>query len=180
MFSNLTIVPVAPEQAKLLSDLAKEIYIPHYPYLWEAGGVEWYIHEYAYPLEKIQAELNDSNNLHYIAYQNNEPVGYIKLNINTKTAGFQGDQVMELERIYIYKEGVQKGIGTQLMQFVISVAKEKQKKELILKAMDSATKALRFYTKFGFEQVGTYTLPSRIFRLMKPEYRGMCILKLLL
>ena len=111
MTSNLTLLPVAPEQAKLLSDLAKEIYTPHYPYLWEAGGVEWYIHEYAYPLEKIQAELNDPNNLHYIAYQNNEPVGYIKLNINTKTAGFQGDQVMELERIYIYKEGVQKGIN---------------------------------------------------------------------
>jgi ribosomal protein S18 acetylase RimI-like enzyme len=160
--------------------LAKEIYIPHYPYLWEDGGVEWYIHEYAYSVEKIEAELNDPNNLHYIAYLNNEPVGYIKLNMNAKTAGYSGEHTMELERIYIYQEGVQKGIGTQLMQFVIALAKEKQKKELVLKAMDSATQALRFYKKLGFEQVGTLTLPSSIFQLMKPEYRGMYILKLIL
>lgn len=180
MQPSIILVPVGLHQAQLLSDLAKKIYIPHYPYLWEEGGVEWYINEYAYPVEKIAAEIKDPNNLHFIAYLNNEAVGYLKLNIQTQMAGEESKEVMELERIYIDLEGLQKGIGTQLMQFVIALAKEKNKKALILKAMDSATQALQFYRKFGFEQVATYQLPGSVFKLMKPEYRGMYILKLLL
>ena len=43
--------------------------------------------------------------------------------------------------------------------------------------MDSAEKALRFYKKLGFEIVADYCLPSEVFTLMKPEYRGMYILQ---
>ena len=178
MNSNLTIRPVLNTEAKLLSALAKEIYIPHYPYLWEPGGVEWYINEFAYTVEKIQLELNDENNLHFIAWLNEEPVGYLKVNINTKTKGYDSIDVMELERIYLYQNSIQKGLGKQLMQFVISLAKEYDKKILVLKAMDSATQALQFYQKFGFKIAHAFRLPATTFHLMKKEYRGMLVLEL--
>jgi GNAT superfamily N-acetyltransferase len=178
MYTNLTIRPVLNTEAKLLSDLAKEIYIPHYPYLWEPGGVEWYINEFAYPVEKIQLELNDENNLHFIAWLNEEPVGYLKININTKTKGYDSIEVMELERIYLYQNSIQKGLGKQLMQFVIALAKEHNKKTIVLKAMDSAKLALQFYQKFGFKIVRAFRLPDTTFCLMKTEYRGMLVLEL--
>jgi GNAT superfamily N-acetyltransferase len=180
MNDALKIVQIDVSQAQTLSDLAKQIYIPHYPYLWEPGGVEWYINEYAYPVEKITAELNDSNNLHYIAYLNEAPIGYLKMNINTHTKGFDAISAMELERIYIYQHCIQKGVGTKLLQFAIDLAKQYNKKELVLKAMDSAKAALAFYFKNGFEVVAPYHLPEHVFVLMKPEYRGMYILKLVL
>jgi GNAT superfamily N-acetyltransferase len=180
MSSNLTIRPVLNSEAKLLSDMAKEIYIPHYPYLWEAGGVDWYINEYAYPVEKIQAELNDENNLHFIAYMHEEPVGYLKININTKTKGYHSIEAMELGRIYLFENIVQKGIGKQLMQFVIALAKEHNKKIIVLKAMDSAKHALQFYQKFGFKIAHSFRLPDSTFHLMKAEFRGMFILELIL
>jgi GNAT superfamily N-acetyltransferase len=180
MNSNLTIRPVLNTDAKLLSDLAKEIYIPHYPYLWKEGGVEWYINEFAYPVEKIQLELNDENNLHFIAWMNEEPVGYLKININTKTKGYHAIEVMELERIYLFENRVQKGIGKQLMQFVLALAKEHNKKIIVLKAMDSAKQALLFYQKFGFKIAHSFRLSDTTFHLMKSEYRGMFILELIL
>ena len=58
MNSSIQIIQVFEKDAQVLSDLAKQIYIPHYPYLWEEGGIDWYINEYAYPVEKITKEIN--------------------------------------------------------------------------------------------------------------------------
>ena len=176
MYHQLQIIPIDFKQAKLLSDLAKQIYIPHYPYLWEEGGVEWYTNEYAYPIEKIEEELKDLNNLHYIAYLEQKAIGYLKLNINTTTKGFDSNNTLELERIYIDINCIQKGIGRELMNFVKQIAFQYDKKEIVLKAMDSASKALQFYTKNGFEIVGNLRLPDDIFTLIKPELRGMFVL----
>ncbi len=176
MTSPLQILQIDFTQAQLLSDLAKKIYIPHYPYLWEEGGIDWYINEYAYPVEKIKKEIADPNNLHFIAYLNKEPVGYLKLNINANSKGFDENASLELERIYIMHSAIQKGVGSQLIQFTKELSIRMNKKIILLKAMDSATKALQFYQKNGFEIVGKFQLPATIFTLMKPEYRGMLLL----
>ena len=177
MTNQLQILPVDVSQSSFLSDLAKKIYIPHYPYLWNEGGIDWYINEYAYPVEKISKELSDPNNLHFIAYLHNEPIGYLKLNINANFKGFDPTTTLELERIYILDTCIQKGVGTQLINFVKGVAVKLNKKDIILKAMDSAERALQFYKKNGFEMVGKLALPGHVFTLMKPEYRGMFVLK---
>jgi ribosomal protein S18 acetylase RimI-like enzyme len=72
---------------------------------------------------------------------------------------------------------VNKGVGTYLMNFVFDIAKSYQKKYIFLKAMDTATQAMKFYTKMGFELVGSFRLSDTTFHLMKEEYRGMFILK---
>ncbi len=175
---NVTFKKVDLIDANSLSELAKKIYIPHYPYLWNEGGVDWYINEYAYPVEKIEHEIMDPNNIHFIVYQQSEAVGYLKININAKANGKIVEEVMELERIYIDIKKIQNNIGTIMMKHVLEVAKQHNKNSIQLKAMDSAEKALSFYKKLGFEIVGEYNLPSEIFTLMKPQYRGMYILKL--
>jgi len=177
MTSALQIQAIDFTQAQLLSDLAKEIYIPHYPYLWNEGGIDWYINEYAYPVEKIKAELLDPNNLHFIAYLNKQPIGYLKLNVNANSKAFEPNSTLELERIYILNTSIQKGIGTQLLNFVKDISFQLNKKTILLKAMDSATKALSFYQKNGFEIIDNFQLPANVFTLMKPEFRGMFILK---
>jgi ribosomal protein S18 acetylase RimI-like enzyme len=176
MNNALEIVPIDHTKAQILSDLAKQIYIPHYPYLWEEGGVDWYINEYAYPVAKIDAELKDPNNLHFIAYLNGKAVGYLKININTTTKGFDSITTIELERIYIDIHCIQKGVGSQLMNFVKQIAIKHNKKEIVLKAMDSAEKALQFYNKNGFKIISTLSLPADVFTLIKPEFRGMYVL----
>jgi len=43
--------------------------------------------------------------------------------------------------------------------------------------MDTAALAMQFYTKIGFELVGSFRLSDSTFHLMKEEYRGMSIFK---
>lgn len=163
--------------AKVLSILAKKIYVPHYAHLWLTGGMDWYINEFAYPVSKITSEIENENCLHYIAYINNEPVGYLKMNIDAAIEGDDKKEGIEVERIYIDTTAVNKGLGTYLMNFVLDIAKSYQKRYIFLKAMDTAQLALQFYKKMGYEIVGSFRLPDATFHLMKEEYRGMYILK---
>ena len=163
--------------AKALSSLAKTIYVHHYAHLWKPGGMDWYMNEFAYPISKIRSEIENKNCLHYIAYINNTAVGYLKINIDSAIEGGDIKEGIELERIYIDTTAVNKGVGTYLMNFVFDIAKSYQKKYIFLKAMDTATQAMKFYTKMGYALVGSFRLSDTIFHLMKEEYRGMYILK---
>ena len=163
--------------AKALSMLAKKIYVPHYAHLWLPGGMDWYIHEFAYSVSKITSELENKNCLHYIAYINSEPVGYLKINIDAGIEGGDKKEGIEVERIYIDTTAVNKGLGSYLMNFVLDIAKSYQKKYIFLKAMDTAQLALQFYKKMGYEIVGSFRLSDTTFHLMKESYRGMYILK---
>ena len=163
--------------AEALSSLAKNIYVHHYAHLWKPGGMDWYMNEFAYPVSKIISELENKNCLHYIAYINNTAVGYLKINIDAAIEAGDIKEGIELERIYINTTSVNKGLGTYLMNFVFDIAKSYQKKYIFLKAMDTATLAMQFYTKLGFALVGSFRLSDSTFHLMKEEYRGMFILK---
>jgi len=166
--------------AEALSSLAKSIYLHHYAHLWLVGGMDWYMNEYAYPISKITNEIENKNCLHYIAYINNEPVGYLKINIDAAIKDGDKKEGIELEMIYIDVTSVNKGLGTYLMNFVFDIAKSYQKKYIFLKAMDTAQLAMQFYTKMGYELVGAFRLSDTTFHLMKEEYRGMYILKKLI
>ena len=163
--------------AEALSSLAKNIYVHHYAHLWKPGGMDWYMNEFAYPVSKIISELENKNCLHYVAYINNIAIGYLKINIDAAIEAGDIKEGIELERIYIDTTAVNKGLGTYLMNFVFDIAKSYQKKYIFLKAMDTATKAMQFYTKMGYALVGSFRLSDTTFHLMKEEYRGMYILK---
>ena len=95
--------------AEALSRLAKSIYVHHYAHLWLAGGMDWYINEFAYPVSKIRSEIENSNSIHYIVYINNIAVGYLKINIDAAIEGGDKKEGLELERIYIDTTAVNKG-----------------------------------------------------------------------
>ena len=177
---SIDIKKIDSTSAEALSSLAKSIYVHHYAHLWLAGGMDWYMNEFAYPVSKIKNEIENENCLHYIAYVNNEPVGYLKININATIKGGDIKEGIELERIYIDTSAVNKGLGSYLMNFVLDIAKSYQKEYIFLKAMDTSELALQFYKKMGFEIVGAFRLSDTTFKLMKAEYRGMCILKRLI
>ncbi len=160
--------------AEELSCLAKNIYREYYLHLWLPGGAEWYMNQYAYAAGKIAAELNDSNNLHYIVYDNESAAGYLKLRTNASLTGHADNTCLEIERIYLHKKSAGKGLGRQLMLFCEQVARQHNKACLFLKAMDSSSGAIAFYEKMGYSYCGSHTLS---FPLMKEKYRGMVIMK---
>ena len=160
------------DDAAKLSELAITIYKQYYIHLWHDGGM-WYL-EYAYPVEKLRRELSDLNNFHYIAYLEQQAVGYLKLRLNEKWKGLESKHCLEVERIYILKEFAGSGLGKKFMEVAVEIAKYHNQDIIFLKAMDSSHNALAFYQKMGFEIFDRLTLP---FEQMKMEYRGMVVMR---
>lgn len=67
MDQQISIQQIVVSQAAELSALAKSIYRQHYLHLWNEGGADWYMNEYAYPVSSLQRELQDDNVLYCIA-----------------------------------------------------------------------------------------------------------------
>ena len=170
----MQIVPIHTSHADELAALAKNIYKEYYLHLWHPGGADWYMDEYAYHPDKLRSELADNNNLHFIVYIHDQPMGYLKIRINEKLKGFELLNSLEIERIYLHKKATGKGIGKQLMLLAEEIAAQYKKEMIFLKAMDSSKDAIAFYQKMGYTLCGTWYLP---FPQMKEAYRGMVILK---
>lgn len=172
MNSNFQLKKLSVSDATSLSRIALRAYDDHYLNLWFDNG-DWYKSK-SFTIEALAAELSNTNSLFYIVYDHNEEAGFLKLNINEALEPYTANDSMELERIYLTANASGKGIGSFLMHHVFETAKQLNKKIIWLKVMDSSTGPISFYQKKGFEICGTTQLS---FELMKPELRGMYIMK---
>ncbi|NDK56724.1 GNAT family N-acetyltransferase [Pontibacter fetidus] len=169
----VSIVPITISALHTLQDIALNAYGDHYLHLWDDGGA-WYI-EKSFSDAALKSELEDNNAAFFLIYADDELAGFLKLNINKELGNYSSEEALELERIYLTKAASGKGIGRQVLDFTNQFAKDRDKKVIWLKAMDSSHDAIRFYEQNGYVQCGTYRLD---FERMKPDYRGMVILKL--
>lgn len=172
---DIFIKQLSVDDAVELQPVALKAYKDHYLHLWYDKG-KWYI-EKSFSLTALQSELRQINSLFYLVYYNQQPVGFLKLNIDAPLIINEitlEENALELQRIYLVQEVTGKGIGKVLISFIENVALANHKKCVWLKVMDSSSAAISFYKKTGFEICGIYILP---FTQMKEEYRGMFIMR---
>ena len=169
----IDIKTIGTKDVALLSDVAVRAYCDHYKHLWYDEG-KWYSKK-SFSKENLLNELTDENAQFFIIYFNKDAVGFLKLNIDAPLE--ENADALELERIYLTKSVTGKGIGKFVFDFVIEIAKQQNKKLIWLKVMDSSTNAIAFYKKMRFEICGTIRLD---FEMMKPELRGMFVMKKML
>ena len=84
----------------------------------------------------------------FAAIYNGEPVGWIELSYE------KWNNRMRIWELLIKKEYRGKGIGTQLMQHAIKLAKERGARMLVLETQSCNVKAIQFYLKHGYELIG--------------------------
>lgn len=169
---TIAIVPCSVADLHTLQDIALNAYGDHYLHLWNDGGA-WYI-EHSFSDAALKAELEDTNAAFFLIHAEEELVGFLKLNIDKALDNYSSEDALELERVYLTKAASGKGVGRKAMDFTEKFAKERNKRVVWLKAMDSSHDAIWFYEQNGYHHCGTYTLD---FEAMKPEYRGMVVMK---
>jgi GNAT superfamily N-acetyltransferase len=172
---NIRLQKIAITDAPLLSDIAIKAYSDHYLHLWY-DNAEWYL-DSSFSVKSLEKELTETNSLFYLIYFYEEPIGFLKLNMDAAFEEYASKEALELERIYLRKNASGKGIGEFTMRFVLDLAISKNKKIVWLKVMDSSIGPISFYKKHGFEICGTLQLD---FPAMKEEVRGMYIMKKIL
>ena len=104
----------------------------------------------AYAPEKLTEELKEKETDFLLVSIDQEPAGYLKLNIGTSQSEEMDNHFLEIERIYVRKKFKHQGIGTFLLDTAIEKAKEKQKKAIWLGVWEHNDAARAFYRKRGF------------------------------
>ena len=101
-------------------------------------------------------ELTQADNIFLIAEEENTAIGYVQLILNSKEELLKGKTPLEVRRIYASREYIGKGVGKELMKASLAEAKERGCDCIWLGVWEKNPRAIDFYKKWGFVEVGTH------------------------
>ncbi|MDR6462159.1 GNAT family N-acetyltransferase [Chryseobacterium sediminis] len=130
--------------------------------------------EESFNTEKIKSELNNPDSFFYIAWEEDNPVGYLKVNSGKAQTELQDETSLEIERIYVKKSHHGKKVGQLLYNQALETAKQLGKSYLWLGVWEENLRALQFYRKNGFVE-----FDKHIFRLGEEEQTDLMMKKVL-
>ncbi|WP_114820155.1 GNAT family N-acetyltransferase [Chryseobacterium sp. KLBC 52] len=130
--------------------------------------------EESFNTEKIKSELNNPGSFFYIAWEEDNPVGYLKVNAGKAQTELQDESSLEIERIYVKKSHHGKKVGQLLYNQSLETAKQLGKSYLWLGVWERNLRALQFYKKNGFVE-----FDKHIFRLGEEEQTDLMMKKIL-
>jgi len=107
-----------------------------------------------FSISKTKQDINNPKQLFYIIYVDEFPAGYAKLIVNAINENVASQNNCRLERIFILKDFIPLKIGQQLLNFVEEKAKELQLDTMWLSVYIKNNRAIRFYEKNKFKNVG--------------------------
>ncbi|MCW3070924.1 MAG: family N-acetyltransferase [Bacteroidetes bacterium] len=127
------------EEAALIAALAERIWKKHYSTIITRAQIE-YMFEKMYSAGSLIRQMNEGHEF-TLVYLDERPVGYISLSTKDHKNYF-------LHKFYVEADEQAKGIGTQLLGYIIASLKNPQSIELTVNRQNY--KAVNFYFKNGF------------------------------
>lgn len=109
---------------------------------------------------KLTAEVSNTNSEFYFASLDNRVIGYLKINFGAAQTELRDAEALEIERIYVLQEFHGQRAGQLLYEKAMQIAKEAGVDYVWLGVWEENPRAIRFYTKNGFE-----AFDKHIFRL---------------
>ena len=107
--------------------------------------------------ERWRAELADPAFAFQLAEHDGVAVGFAKLGPHGLPVVPAGPMI-ELRQLYLTASQQGSGLAGRMMDWVIATARERGARELFLSVYVDNVRARRFYERYGFEEVGTYTV----------------------
>ena len=109
-----------------------------------------------FSVQKIEAGIEKPNNVFWIAFVNRLPVGYAKLKLHSPSEFIESTSVCQLQKIYVLKDFLSMKIGFELQNSLLEKAKELTFDHVWLSVLNSNERAIDFYKKGGFEEIGNH------------------------
>ncbi|MFK8060486.1 MAG: N-acetyltransferase family protein [Polaribacter sp.] len=107
-----------------------------------------------FSVAKILEEIEDQNNIFWIVFHNDLPIGFAKLSLNNNHKDIPNKNSCRLEKIYVLNDFIGMKIGSKLKDILIAKAIDLKFNNIWLATYIKNEKAQNFYKKSGFQQVG--------------------------
>ncbi|GAA0879554.1 spermidine/spermine N(1)-acetyltransferase [Algoriphagus jejuensis] len=113
----------------------------------------------AFTLEQFEKEMNNSASTFFLAENEEEIIGYVKVNQVPAQTDVHDPDSLEIARLYILEDFLGMGLGKSLLDIALDFAKQNQKKYLWLGVWEHNARAIRFYEKNGLRKFGSHPFP---------------------
>jgi ribosomal protein S18 acetylase RimI-like enzyme len=143
----------------------------HGDYIEEKKDLLKFYDEY-YSVSKIREELNDAENLFWIVFSDELPIGFAKLSLNINYPELNIINACKLQRLYVLNDFIGLKIGSQLQEIILKEANNLKFKSIWLTAYYKNKKGIRFYQKYGFKEIGSID-----FFVAKSNYPNLVFIK---
>lgn len=105
----------------------------------------------------LTEQVTNPDSLFYLMFDNENLVGYLKLNKEKEQSKIYDEDSVEIERIYVLDEFQHRGFGQQMLNKAIEIAKQLDKGSLWLAVWEENNGAISFYHKNHFKREETIT-----------------------
>lgn len=171
--SSIIINKASAEDVEIVQSLGRQTFSETFAENNTEEAMKKYLEE-SFNTEKIKSELNNPDSFFYIAWEEDNPVGYLKVNSGKAQTELQDDTALEIERIYVKKSHHGKKVGQLLYNQALETAGQLKKSYLWLGVWEENQRALQFYRKNGFVE-----FDKHIFRLGEEEQTDLMMKKVL-
>ncbi|MCX2741252.1 GNAT family N-acetyltransferase [Pontibacter anaerobius] len=161
--ANIDIKRVTQKDIEQLQKIGRQTFLETFSAGNTEENMERYLEE-GFSIEKLTAELNNSNSEFYFATLNDNVIGYLKINFGQSQTELKDDKALEIERIYVLKEFHGKGVGQVLYEKAMQCARQRSIDYVWLGVWEENPRAINFYKKNGFVQ-----FDKHIFKLGNDE-----------
>ena len=148
---NLVIRYALPAEAPLIADISRQTFYETFAESNTVEDMEKFLNE-QFSMDTLIKETEEPGNIFLLAYDDTEPIGYAKMRDGEKRSEFEGLCSIEIARIYAVKKSIGKGVGRELMQKCIDIAREMNRDIIWLGVWEKNERAIQFYLKWGFEK----------------------------
>ncbi len=135
--------------------------------------IQKYLDE-SFTWEKVKREVDNPQSQFFIAWDDETPIGYLKVNTGNAQTELQDETALEIERIYVLAEYHGKKAGQLLYEKALETALQLKKASIWLGVWEENQRAIRFYQKNGF-----VPFDKHIFRLGNDEQTDIMMRKVL-
>ncbi len=169
---NIKVIRADSSHAETIASIGKRSFRDAFGSLFKDKTALFEYLEYTYSVDKIIKSINKENNVFFLAFVENVPVGFAKVKKSSLNEQIASIAQMELQKIYVLSYYHGSGAGAALMQTVLELARQVQPDYVWLDTHTTNTKAIRFYEKNGFVRAGKnyFTIGTQTF-----EYYVMCL-----
>ncbi len=153
----------------ILFTICRESYSENFAQHWNEGGLDWYLDK-VYGMSRLKSDLINPDINYFIAYVEDEPAGFMKLQLNSNLPNRLPQSGMEVEKLYFKLRYQGMGIGKKLMSIALEIGSQLKKEIIWLGVIDTNESAITFYKKMGFT---IYDKTSLDIPYFKEELKGM-------
>ena len=112
--------------------------------------------ETTFSVKKIRSSISKENNIFWLAFVDDLPIGYAKLKKYSPVESVADTHCAQLQKIYVLKDFIGKQVGPLLQEALFNEFKQLGIKNLWLSVLKTNYRAIRFYEKNEFKPVGEH------------------------